>query len=314
MKASKDVMKTWRWLLIGLVQVVILTILWIYLLQHIAVVMVWISIIGLISLNATGFYYSFQHYKSFNPAVTESKLQEIHNRMDSINPQTRFRSANYVTELSDVDKIALRYIEFSNDHTEVKLELDLFAMLVDSLNSYINNETFWKWVTIILGTTLSILLLLVCCLCSRIRLACAVIKESGKAVMQMKSTLIFPIVPFCLHILSWVGAVTAIIIISAATQPSYRFPNGTLCTEPYISKSVKNFAFFKFCFELLILKCFIFFRIILLLSISHEHLTLHEPHLLIFQESKIISVIPLKMFVFTIKSHMIENSYMVLMA
>src|SRR6218665_2985148 len=99
-KAVKDISKTWRWILIGLVEVTIITIMWIYLLQHIAFVMTWITIIALLSLNAAGVYFSFEHYKSFDQPAnhTVEKLIQTRSSLASSNPNVQFRSMSFEME------------------------------------------------------------------------------------------------------------------------------------------------------------------------------------------------------------------------
>ncbi len=64
---------------------------------------------------------------------------------------------------------------------------------------------------IISGVALLIIMLLLCFMCSRIKIAIELIEEASIAVGDMMSTLFFPVVPFCLEVIfvAWFVVVAA---------------------------------------------------------------------------------------------------------
>ncbi|KAK3576036.1 hypothetical protein CHS0354_005192 [Potamilus streckersoni] len=91
---------------------------------------------------------------------------------------------------------------------------------------------FWLAVAIISTVILAISLLILLFLCQRIRIAIALIKEGSKAVGSMLFTLIFPVFPFVLEILTiayWLA--TAVFLSSTGRNPTfsqnYTFGNGS---------------------------------------------------------------------------------------
>lgn len=107
-----------------------------------------------------------------------------------------------------------------------------------NLLSYLRLQKTWMIFGIILLSVLCILLLITLCLCNRIRIAIALIKESSRAVGGMISTLFWPIFPFLMQLI--VIGVWSLIAVYLATShvatftvvdapTDFPLANGTAC-------------------------------------------------------------------------------------
>lgn len=105
---------------------------------------------------------------------------------------------------------------------------------IDTDQRYFNKNT-WLAIVIILGIVLVILILLLIFLRNRIRIAIALIKEGSRAVGCMMSSLLFPLLPYALHLAVFVfwGAV-AIYLQSTKKKQFYMTDdyNNTQACDP----------------------------------------------------------------------------------
>ena len=83
--------------------------------------------------------------------------------------------------------------------------------LETNLGSYLELSQTWLVFLIISGITLLIILLLLCFMFTRIKIAIELIEEASIAVGDMMSTLFFPIIPFIMEVIfvAWFFAVAA---------------------------------------------------------------------------------------------------------
>ncbi|XP_067143838.1 choline transporter-like protein 2 isoform X3 [Centruroides vittatus] len=121
-------------------------------------------------------------------------------------------------------------------YTQYKYQRDLSQttnstkeLIKVSEQAYFNKDT-WLVLTIVTAVILGILLLLLIFLRNRIRIAIALIKEGSRAVGCMISSLIFPLLPYALHLAIFVfwGA-TAVYLASTRKKQFYMVDdvNGT---------------------------------------------------------------------------------------
>lgn len=88
------------------------------------------------------------------------------------------------------------------------------------LDSYTKSQDTWLGLGIFLTVLLVILLLIVLVLCKRIRIAIAMITEASKAVSAIKTTLIFPLIPWLLQLalFAWFIAVAVYLVTNGTAQ------------------------------------------------------------------------------------------------
>ncbi|PIK47953.1 putative choline transporter-like protein 2 [Apostichopus japonicus] len=89
-----------------------------------------------------------------------------------------------------------------NEYTELEGipgSTDDFSLTL-SLDSYLRLQKTWLIAGIVFSVLLTIMLLLMLCLCNRIRIAINLIEEASKAVSAFWSTLFWPIIPFCMQL------------------------------------------------------------------------------------------------------------------
>ncbi|KAL3871869.1 hypothetical protein ACJMK2_039841 [Sinanodonta woodiana] len=113
-----------------------------------------------------------------------------------------------------------------------------FQISVVVIQFSFEQSKFWLAVAIISTVILAISLLIFLFLCQRIRIAIALIKEGSKAVGSMLFTLIFPVFPFVLEILTiayWL--ITAVYLSSTGRNPTFS-QNNTFSNGSYIFDTV----------------------------------------------------------------------------
>ncbi|PIK50138.1 putative choline transporter-like protein 2, partial [Apostichopus japonicus] len=118
-----------------------------------------------------------------------------------------------------------------------------------NLLSYLRLRTTWLIFGCVLGGILLILLLITICLCNRIRIAVALIKEASRAVGHMFSTLFWPIIPFILEILIVLIWLSIALFVSTSYMnhftvvdaPSdFTLANGTTCEFDTFNETYPN--------------------------------------------------------------------------
>ncbi|KAJ8039263.1 Choline transporter-like protein 2 [Holothuria leucospilota] len=122
--------------------------------------------------------------------------------------------------------------------------------LTTNVLSLLRTRTTWLILGCVLGTITAILFVITLCLCNRIRIAVALIKEASRAVGSMMSTLFWPIIPFFLEV--FVVGLWMVIAVYLATSHSATyslvyhnatgFPimNGTECMEEDVNNTIHN--------------------------------------------------------------------------
>lgn len=104
------------------------------------------------------------------------------------------------------------------------------------LDTYVNNERTWYWLTIILAVILAILVLILLALYKRISIAIAIIKEGGRAVSAIPFSLFFPIIPWLLQLILFAWFVSVLAFLVTAGEPEFQVvsndtENGQLCSQ-----------------------------------------------------------------------------------
>ena len=175
-KISNDIAKTWQWILIGLIIVMIFAFFWIVLMQWLARYMIWFSIIAILLGNTCGLYYSFNQYQNLTSSAKSSNTSVEIDQNGSMKNNFIASLASMSSEMPIESDKTLKYVRAESEI----LTFDLNEKLKDELNTYRNNPTTWMVLSIILGITLVIFSLLFFCLFNRISLAIAVIEEASK--------------------------------------------------------------------------------------------------------------------------------------
>ncbi|XP_046915269.2 choline transporter-like 2 isoform X1 [Dermatophagoides farinae] len=210
-----DIIRTWKWIAIGLILTMFIAFLWISFMQWIARYMVWVSIIALFILNSLVLYYSVDQY-----------LDLVTNKSNK-------------TDLADMNSIMAKVVHPNEAHRYLRtsrrepdmMDFDFKSLLKDSLEPYLGSTKLWIILAVVAGIGLLVLTMITFCLCNRIRLAVAVIEEASKAVNNTKSTLMFPLVPFTLKVAILTFALFAFVTISTGSQARYRNQlTGTACS------------------------------------------------------------------------------------
>ncbi|KAJ7334501.1 hypothetical protein OS493_014823 [Desmophyllum pertusum] len=104
------------------------------------------------------------------------------------------------------------------------------------LDTYINNERTWYWLTIILGVILGILVLILLALYKRISIAIQVIKEGSRAISHIPFALFFPVIPWLLQLILFAWFVGVLVFLVTAGDAEFQVvsndtENGVLCTQ-----------------------------------------------------------------------------------
>lgn len=90
-----------------------------------------------------------------------------------------------------------------------------------NLDSYLRLQKTWLIAGVIMCVLLAIILLLTICLCTRIRIAVALIEEASKAVSAFWSTLIWPIFPFAFQLLVTVLWCAIAVYLATSKQKTF---------------------------------------------------------------------------------------------
>lgn len=175
-----------------------LTFFWILLLKYNAKIVVWTSILSLPLLFTYALYLSISQYIYFFDY--NNKLQNNHD--------------------PDVDEQTLPF------------DQALQTIITSELLSYTRNSAFWLILSIVILFALIALTITLHGLQRRIRLSIALIREASKAINDVKSTLLFPIIPRILGIVVILYGIFIALLLISANHPAYRFNNSTQLCNP----------------------------------------------------------------------------------
>ncbi|XP_055591985.1 choline transporter-like 2 isoform X3 [Uranotaenia lowii] len=104
----------------------------------------------------------------------------------------------------------------------VESHVNVSPNLSSLFESWFKSDQTWLAILIILSILLVILLLVILVLRKRIVIAIAVVKEGSKAVSAIFSTVFFPVIPWCLHILIISFAVVIGLHLASIGDPVHR--------------------------------------------------------------------------------------------
>ncbi|KAL1463393.1 hypothetical protein WDU94_015148 [Cyamophila willieti] len=118
------------------------------------------------------------------------------------------------------------------EHFDLLLKLRDTHLIKDQVNEVLSSKSTWFYITIILGVVFVILLLIVLFLRARIRLAIALIGEASVCISSIKSSLIFPLFPWFVHLVIIVWSLAVGVYIYTLGDSIYRvvgFANDKQC-------------------------------------------------------------------------------------
>ena len=116
--------------------------------------------------------------------------------------------------------------KFTELGSNSKFDMGGFELTTD-FGSYLELSQTWMVFLIISGITLLIILLLLCFMFTRIKIAIELIEEGSIAVGHMMSTLFFPFIPFVMEVIfvAWFFTVAAFLSSwNEEVMTSYRIP------------------------------------------------------------------------------------------
>lgn len=244
--------------------------LWLFLMRYMARYLVWISLLGILGCNFWLTYYCYTRIQALQGENSTIPLGPISNRTlgaslsftgrqmsEESETLQRMLSATFMPAIqsnTDVEPHRLaKHLRLAgglgglgsdggNDgfsgrtysavNNNVQFEFDFGGLLKDSFDPYLQRQSTWIALMSISGVVLVILLLLFCCIVTRIKLAIAIIEEAARAVNMMKSTVFFPVFPYLFKLAALGAFVVAFIIISSASHLQYRTVDGKNCV-PY---------------------------------------------------------------------------------
>ncbi|XP_033114814.1 choline transporter-like protein 2 [Anneissia japonica] len=128
---------------------------------------------------------------------------------------------------------------------------DAAIAFTTDLSSYLRLQKTWLIFGITFCVILVILLIITLCLCNRIRIAIALIKEASRAITHMMSTLFWPIFPFLMQIAVvtlWAAIALYLASSGSATYITagvpvddvYNLTNGSSCTKETFETDYPN--------------------------------------------------------------------------
>lgn len=145
----------------GVAIAIVVSLVYILLLRCVSFFLVWLSILATFVLLGYGVYYSFEKYRTM-PEDTIPAAQDEH--FDLI---LKWRDTNFIQ---------------------------------DKVRELLSSKNTWMYLSILSSVVFVILLLLVLFLRARIKLAIALIGEASVCISSIKSSLIFPVFPWSLHL------------------------------------------------------------------------------------------------------------------
>lgn len=158
----EEIYKARYYLLGGVAIAVVSTLLYILLLRCMSFFLVWLSILATLVSLGYGVYYSFMKYRSM-PEDTRPAVED--------------------------------------EHFDLILKWRDTSFIQDKVHAILSSKNTWMYLTIISSIVFVILLLLVLFLRARIRLAIALIGEASICISSIKSSLVFPVFPWSIHLI-----------------------------------------------------------------------------------------------------------------
>lgn len=180
----EDLGLVWKHILIALSIAMIISFIWILLLQVLAGPMVWFSMFAVLVLSTLAVLGCLKRYfwlKSLSP-----------------------------DELDDTDIYT------------ADLKIDFSDIIRVNLHSILMNKKTWLVFSIICGIVSFLLAVTFVFLRSRVNIAISLIKEASKALDHAKSALFLPFVPYILQTLVIIIGIFVAIMIAAVQKPTYR--------------------------------------------------------------------------------------------
>ncbi|XP_065371947.1 choline transporter-like 2 [Calliphora vicina] len=118
--------------------------------------------------------------------------------------------------------------------------------LMAKVQNVLENGDVWLYVTIVLGALLTIILLIVMVIRKRIKIAIAIIKEASRAIMNIKSSIFFPIFPGILNIFVAILSIIILLYLSSIGEHSFKMVHrnintteACICDGPSIQEPYK---------------------------------------------------------------------------
>uniref|UniRef100_A0A8D8Y9I3 Choline transporter-like protein n=1 Tax=Cacopsylla melanoneura TaxID=428564 RepID=A0A8D8Y9I3_9HEMI len=146
----------------GIASAILVSIIYIILLRCVSFILVWLSILATFVLLGYGVCYSYMKYDSLE--------------------DTKPVSSN------------------ETEHFDLLIKFRDTKLIQDNVEEFLSSKDTWFYITIIGSVVFVILLLLVLFLRARIRLAIALIGEASVCISSIKSSLIFPLFPWSIHL------------------------------------------------------------------------------------------------------------------
>lgn len=163
----EELYKIRYYLLGGIAIAIVVSLVYILLLRCVSFILVWLSILALLVLLGYGAYFSYMKYKT----MEEPKPSVEDEHFDLI---LKFRDTHFIQ---------------------------------DKIKELLSDRNTWFYSAIVCSIVFVILLLVVLFLRARIRLAIALIGEASICISSIKSSLIFPVFPWTLHLIVIVWSV-----------------------------------------------------------------------------------------------------------
>lgn len=160
---KEDLEKSYEHIIVGLLIAIFFSLTYILLLRWFSWVMVWMSLWAIVGLLGFGSYESYVKYVAFGDADSMTTMTEDGEPTDIATGGGRQSWTNYV-------------------------------------NSKLNKKSTWLVFTIVSTVALVVLLLIIIFLRKRIRLSIALIVEGSRAILEIKSSLAFPVFQWLLYL------------------------------------------------------------------------------------------------------------------
>lgn len=236
-KVMNDLVKVKYFIAVGLIVGMVISFSWILLMQVIAGIMVWSSMISLIILSGYFSYFSYNNYKFYGA-------------------------------LNDTQRDILE-----NDELDIITEIDFLDLIKVQFSSWLSDRRLWLVLLIISSIIFFLLFVTFVALRQRVRISISLIKEASRysklndlikiqtnlffnliyrAIMEAKFSLLLPIVPYFFQLLLFTFAAVNALLIIATHKSVYRFMDGPKKYQYCDStEKAKNFPYNCTKFELL---------------------------------------------------------------
>ncbi|XP_047737177.1 choline transporter-like protein 2 isoform X1 [Hyalella azteca] len=180
--AFEDIKATWHLIIGFCVLAMAVSLVWIFLLRFISKVLIWFSMVAFVAICAFACYYSMSQYIYL-----------------------RSRSANSTEAAKESSPQAL------------SIEQELRS----EFQKYSERESTWLVLFFVCLSLLVICLLLLIILRKRINIAVALIGQASKAVGDMMSTLLLPVLPYLLQVVTISVFCVVAVFLASAGRPQY---------------------------------------------------------------------------------------------